>query len=147
MPDLRIAVGVRFLDYEYEWDETGDVAKPVGYERFRCTSRVLFHADDIAAHGSFEQFRATVMGNPLRVEPDRVEYRLGPEGTLIECFRYDADRHGRFALPKVNGQTVNLRPEWTYQSPYLKGRFGDERITVTVGPLKQVYDFGEAAAR
>jgi len=140
-------VGVRFLDYEYEWDETGEMAKPVGYERFRCTSRVLFHAGDIDAHGSFGQFGDAVLGNPLRVERDRVEYRLGPEGTLIEFFRYDANHHDSFTLPRVNGETVNLRPEWTYHSPYLKGRFGEEHITVTVGPLKQVYDFGEPTVR
>ena len=143
----KASVGVRFLDDGYEWDETGELAKPVGYERFRCTSRVLFHAGDIDAHGSFKQFRTAVMSNRLRVERDRVEYRVGPEGTLIECFRYDADRHDSFTLPRVNGQTVNLRPEWTYHSPYLRGRFGEDRVTVTVGLLEQVYDFGKPTAK
>jgi hypothetical protein len=29
----------------------------------------------------------------------------------------------------------------TWQSPYLNGRFGSEKVTVTVGSVKQVLDF------
>jgi len=135
-------VAVKFLDGDYEWDETRELASPLNHERFTSTSRILLHAGDADTHGSFEAFRAAVLAGPLTVERDRVEYRPAPTGPRLECFRYDADAHERFKLPQVNGKIVDIRPEWTYRSPYLNGRFGDDRITVTVGPLKQVYDFG-----
>jgi len=137
-------VAVKFLDGGYEWDDTGEVARPAEYDRFKSTTRVLLHAGDLQASNSFEAFRAAVLANPLTVEPDRVVYGPSPGTSLLECFRYDADAHEQFTLPRIDGKTVGLRPEWTYRSPYLNGRFGEDRITVTVGPLKQVYDFGIA---
>ena len=135
---------VRFLDGGYVWDEARELASPVVYERFRSTSRVLFHAGDLGSHDSFAAFRAAVLARPLTVERDKVEYQPRPEGPRLECFRYDADAHGAFVLPHVDGKPVDLRPKWTYRSPYLNGRFGEDRITVTVGPVRQVYDFGKS---
>ncbi len=135
--------GVKFLDDDYEWDEAKETASPVGYERFKTSSRFLIHAGDIDTHRSFDQFRESVLRNPLKVETDTVEYRVMPERTRLEVFRYDADAHGRFRLPKVNGKTLNLKPSWKYSSPYLKARTGSDRFTVTVGPVEQVYDFAE----
>ncbi|MBT3374991.1 MAG: hypothetical protein HN742_27735 [Lentisphaerae bacterium] len=135
-------VAVRFLDGGYEWDDTRELASPVDYDRFRTTSRVLIHAGDVGSGTSFEAFRAAVLVNPLTVERDRVEYQPAPAGPRLECFRYDADAHEQFRLPRIGGKVVDLRPEWTYRSPYLNGRFGGDRVMVTVGPVKQVYDFG-----
>lgn len=95
-----------------------------------------------SAGDAFAAFRAAVLANPLAVERNRVRYRPSADGPSLECFRYDVDAFREFKLPRVDGEPINLRPEWTYRSPYLNGRFGDDRITVTVGPLKQVYDFG-----
>ncbi len=133
---------VKFLDGEYEWNETRELASPVDHDRFTSTTRILLHAGDADADGTFDAFRAAVLANPLTVGSDRVDYRAGPTAPLIECFLYDADAFKQFTLPQVDGRPVNLRPEWTYRSPYLNGRFGDDRITVTVGPLETVYDFG-----
>jgi len=45
----------------------------------------------------------------------------------------------------INGKPVDLHPPMTYQSPYLNGAFGSDKINVTVGPLQRVLDFsGEA---
>ncbi|MBN1512642.1 MAG: hypothetical protein JXB13_11565 [Phycisphaerae bacterium] len=133
---------VKFLDGGYQWDEARELASPAEYDRSTSTTRVLLHAGDVAADGSFEAFRAAVLAHPLTVEPDRVAYRPAPTAPLLECFRYVADAFTHFRLPQVDGRPVHLRPEWTYRSPYLNGRFGDDRITVTVGPVKTVYDLG-----
>ena len=47
----------------------------------------------------------------------------------------------KFSLPRINGSPVDLRPEAVYDSPYLKGKFGSDKINVTVGPFNTVYDF------
>ena len=136
-------VAVRFLDGPHEWDETGEVAGPAQHDR-TSTTRALIHSGDIDASESFDAFRASVLGNPLKIEKDRVEYRPSQGGPVLECFRYDATEYEKFRLPRVDGKEVDLRPEWTYRSPYLNGRPGDGRVTVTVGPVKSIYDFDEA---
>lgn len=49
----------------------------------------------------------------------------------------------QFKPPRGVATPVNLRPKWTYRSPYLNGRFGDDKVTVTGGPIEKVYDFGK----
>jgi hypothetical protein len=73
------------------------------------------------------------------------KYQAGEKSPMLEMFRYDFLTKGKsFELPKINGRTLNLKPNMTCQSPYLNGRFGEDRITVTVGPIKQIYDFGKS---
>ena len=136
-------VGVKFLDGGHEWDEMREEASPVGFNRTTDKSRVLLHAGNITAHKSFEQFRTEVLANPLSVSKDRVEYRSGPSEARFEVSLYDADDHNRFLLPRVDGKPVNLRPPWTYHSPYLRGEFGSDRIAVTVGPVSRLLDFSD----
>lgn len=136
--------GVRFLDHQWQWDGTREEAVPVGCEDPQCTARILIHSGDMHTDGSFEDFLNAVVKNPPTVDPEKVEYRAGRGRTLIEFFRYDVNDAASFRLPRAGGASVNLRPQWTYQSPYLKGRFQSDRITVTVGPVEQVYDFGKS---
>jgi hypothetical protein len=137
--------GVRFLDHKWQWNDTRDEAMPFDCHDPQCTSRVLIHCGDVDADGSFQEFRKSVLSNVLTVRPDKVEYRAGAEASPIEFFRYDVNAPDHFTLPRVDGVSVELRPTWTYRSPYLNGQFGSDRITVTVGPIRQVYDFGESA--
>jgi len=133
--------GVKFVDGDHTWDDSREVASPVNHMP-DSTTRFLIHTGDIDAHTSFAAFRASVLANPLTVERDRVAYRPHETGPSLECFRYDAHNPERFRLPRIDGAPIDLRPEWTYRSPYLNGRFGDDRVEVTVGPIRQVYDFG-----
>jgi len=135
-------VAVRFLDGGHTWDETGELASPADFDGPTSTTRVLMHAGDISTTRSFAAFRQQVLANPLTVEPDRIEYRPAADGPVLRCFRYVVDRYQDFKLPTVDGEPINLRPDYVYKSPYLNGRFGDDVVTVTVGPVKRVYDFG-----
>jgi hypothetical protein len=40
-----------------------------------------------------------------------------------------------------NGKPVDLRPAKTYQSPYLNGGFGSDKVSVSVGPVHRQLDF------
>ncbi len=139
----RAFVAVRFLDGGYAWDQTGDKAVPEPFDPSKSATRILIHAGDRDADGSFEAFRDRVQKNRLTVRPDRVEYDSPDDGVKIECFRYDPRDYKDFKLPRINGTPVDLRPDWTYKSPYLNGRFGEDRIRVTVGPVREQYDFGK----
>ena len=140
-------IGVKFLDGGYQWDKEREEATPVAFENASDTSRILLHAGDVTTHGSFEQFRAGLLANRLEVEPDRVKYEFGPSRTRMEVSRYDGDAPERFTLPRINGKAVNLRPGMAYQSPYLNGEFGSDKIHVTVGPVEQLLDFSRETYR
>lgn len=135
-------VAVKFLDGNYSWGKTAEVAHPANFESGQAT-RFLLHAGDSASFRSLDAFQATVLDNPLTVERDRVEYLPDSNAPRLECFRYVVDRFREFKLPRVDGEPIDLRPDWTYKSPYLNGRFGDDRIRVTVGLIQRVYDFGK----
>ena len=143
--DGKAFVAVKFLDGPYKWDEAKELATPRNHKP-DSTSRILIQSGDIKADKSFEAFQAAVLANPLKVEKDRVEYKP-EEGRVMECFLYEVKKHKEFKLPMVNGKPIDLRPDWTYKSPYLNGRFGEDRVNVTVGPVKKVYDFSEGKSK
>lgn len=134
-------VGVKFLDGGYQWDEKRAVATPANFKIATDKSRILLHAGDIASHGSFDQFKADMLACRLGVTPDKVDYRFGPAANHLEVTLYDAKTIDRFIPPLINGKPADLRPVATYQSPYLNGAFGSDRITVTVGPNHRQLDF------
>lgn len=134
-------VGVKFLDGGYQWDGKRVEVYPENFTGPGDTTRILLQAGDAASHGSFDRFRAAVRANPLTVTAAKVAYRCG--SNRIECCRYVAASPETFVLPRINGETVDLRPSATYQSPYLNGAFGSGRISVTVGPVARVLDFTE----
>lgn len=134
-------VGVKFLDGGYQWDAGREVATPAGFDSKKEQSRILLHAGDITSNGSFEKFQSTVLANTLKVTANKVDYSFGPEVNCIEMCAYDPQTPERFSLPLINGQPVDLHPPTTYQSPYLNSVFGSDKISVTVGPVKQVLNF------
>lgn len=134
-------VGVKFLDGGYQWDDKRTLANPANFDKASDQSRVLLHASDLASPESFEEFQTAVLASRLSVTPDKVDYRFGPTGNRLEVTRYDPKAPDRFSLPLINSRPVDLRPPATYQSPYLNGAFGSDKITVTVGPIKRVLDF------
>jgi hypothetical protein len=133
---------VKFLDGGYTWDESGELASPKTGAGIATTTRVLMQTGDMDAYASFKAFQAAVLANPLTVQRDRVAYQSGRNSAQLECFRYDAHAHKRFKLPTIDGQAIDLRPEWTFRGPCLNSQFGSDQVKVSVGPAQEVYDFG-----
>jgi hypothetical protein len=138
-------VAVKFLDGAYRWSEDRKQAGPAEFDRQTDTSRILMHAGDVGMHASFEQFRRQVLSCSLTVTPDTVEYEFGSNATRLAAKRFDVDDPASFALPTINGEPIDLHPANTWQSPYLTGKFGGDKISVTVGPLAYVLDFSEGS--
>jgi hypothetical protein len=134
-------VGVKFLDGAYQWDAKQVLATPAVFNKATDTSRILLHAGDIASHGSFNAFKADVLASRLSVTPDKVDYQFGLATNHLEVARYDVKAVDRFTLPLINGKPVDLRPDKTFQSPYLNADFGSDKISVSVGPVTRVLDF------
>jgi hypothetical protein len=133
--------GVKFLDGGHQWDETRTLASPADFTGPADTGRILLHAGDVTTHGSFDRFRESLVANPLTITNNLVDYRFSEGLKHIEMFRYDVVSRDSFRLPHINGSPINLHPEAVYQSPFLNSAANSERITVTVGPVRQVLHF------
>jgi len=134
--------GVKFLDGPHIWDEAGEVASSADHKA-DATTRILLHAGDATNDLSYEVFCTTLLKSSLKVEKDRIEYKPTKKGPVLECFRYRVKDFKKFKLPQVDDRPIDLRPKWTYRSPYLNGIFGEDKVRVTVGPIKREYNFGE----
>lgn len=133
---------VKFLDGDYEWDESGELASPLPGSGIATTTRVLMQTGGMDTYASFKAFQSAVLANPLRVQRDQVSYQSGRNGAQLVCYRYDAHDHKQFKLPMIDGRAIDLRPDWTFRSPCLNSTFGSEQVKVTIGPVQEVYDFG-----
>jgi hypothetical protein len=137
-------IAVRFLDGGHRWDATKRLASPARFDGPDDTSRILMHAGSVAEHASFENFRKQVLANRLVVEPDLVGYQFGEARTRLVMHRFDVANPAAFKHPSVNGAEIPLKPEMTWNSPYLKGRFGSRRVEVNAGPYRRTLDFSAA---
>ncbi|MCU0777214.1 MAG: hypothetical protein MUF86_06055 [Akkermansiaceae bacterium] len=133
--------GVKFLDGGHQWNKTRTLASPAAYTGPDDTGRILIHAGDVTTHGSFDRFRKALPAYPLVVTAGKVNYSFGSGKQNIEMFRYDLAARDSFSLPRVNGSPIDLHPAAVYQSPFLNGVSASDRITATIGPVRQVLDF------
>ncbi len=132
---------VRFLDGGYTWNEAGDLAMPKDFDLNKSSTRLIFITGDLETNGDFNKFQASVIGTSIETSPDLIKVGDGITGSKIDFYLFNPQKPAAFLLPKINGETLDLRPKQSFSSPYLNGNFGDGRIAVTVGPIKRVYDF------
>ena len=140
--DGRAFVGVKFLDDDYIWNDAKDTASPKNHRR-DGKYRYLLHAGDIQSHQRLENFMANILDNELSVTDGEVRYTSETEDIDLTLFTYDPSKPEAFNMPLINGNVLDLSPEWTYKSPYINSPFKEKVITVTVGPVKEIYDFGD----
>jgi hypothetical protein len=107
-----------------EWFALGDAFSPVIIEAARKK-----HYD------RFASFQRAILANELSLKGKRVEYRSELYKTAI-ALPIDAS-----GPPLVDGTPVNFEPKEVYQSPYLKGVFGDGVVTIRKGKKVLTLDF------
>ena len=132
---------VRFLDGGHRWDKTRKLASPARFTGPGDTGRILLYAGDITTHGSFERFRESVRAYLLMVTANEVDYRFEEGKQRVEMSLFDVKSPKSFSLPRINGTPIDIQPADFYQSPFLNGVSNGDRITVTLGPVRQIFDF------
>jgi hypothetical protein len=100
---------------------------------------VIIQAAEKNKFGSFEAFQRAVRELPLVVNHGTIRFTgLADAGKLT--FYGDSDR-----LPEINGRPINLRPDFAFESPFLREQWGTGVVTITKGKRKLVLDFRPAA--
>lgn len=149
-------VAVRPAYGGYEWDmsgawtvttASGDTVSQLMVLKDEW-SPIVFYAGDSSEFGSFENFVDELLRSELTIEsdgvfdtdPDEITF-VGPNNVEIKFFARQELPSGRYKLPTVNGKVINLKPEYAYDSPYVKSIWGSHVVTVTVGDYVARYDF------
>lgn len=80
-------------------------------------------------------FKSALRSATLEVQNEYVRFRgLGKAGTLT--FFYRSDR-----VPEIDGLPLNLSPPFSFDSPFLTGRWGEGVVTIRYGQQELVRSF------
>jgi hypothetical protein len=112
----------------YAWDDANwlrcrDAAAPVIIAVARKTE-----------YRGMEAFQAAVLSNRLEIRDDALVYE-GRAGAGLFRFPLKSDR-----LPEVDGKPIDLRPEMTFDSPFLKEEWSSGVVTIAKGPRRLTLD-------
>jgi hypothetical protein len=131
---------LKFIDDDYVWDDKKEKITCANYD-INNNPRVLLHAGDKGTHGSMEDFQDMISNNHLEVSSDKFYYHCDKDNISLRVCSYNPRSYKKWTLPIINGKKLDLRPKWTYKSPYVKSKYNSKKATVTVGPITEVYDF------
>ena len=133
---------VRIVDGGYFWLDT---IKRLLYAN-NIYSPIIIQTGRAQDYGSFEKFQEAILKAPLQFSDNKLEYR-GPNSAELEfsCMTPEILRAAErpYILPKINGKTIDLNPEYAYSSPYMRRREGSDIVTLTYGDRRWDYDFAE----
>ena len=97
-------------------------------------------------YGSLANFQQAILAAPLKYDGNKVAYH-GPNSSKLEFFamtpQLRKEEGNAYILPRIDGKTINLNPEYAYNSPYLQNKAGSDIVTVIYGKRKWEYDFGK----
>jgi hypothetical protein len=89
-------------------------------------------------YDSFEAFQKSVKENPFTYEEGKLTYTSEAGDTYEAWAKFPQ-------LPKINGTTINLNPEYTFNNPYLKMKHGSNKAVISYpGYEDLVLDFSKS---
>jgi hypothetical protein len=107
-------------------------------------SPIIIQTGRAAMYGSFETFQKAILEAPLTYSDNTLEYQ-GPNSAKVEFFsmtRQMRKQEGRpYTLPKLDCKTIDLNPEYAYDSPYMQNKAGSNIVTLSYGRRVWEYDF------
>lgn len=98
-------------------------------------SPVIIETVRKGSYPDFAEFQQAILANPFKWEGKIVEYHSEFYKTTL-TLPVDAGSY-----PLVDGEPVNFEPTAVYESPYLKGNFGDGVVTIHRGESVLTLDF------
>ncbi|MFK7849797.1 MAG: hypothetical protein AB8D78_02365 [Akkermansiaceae bacterium] len=85
---------------------------------------VVIQMGRAADYNGFEAFQNSVKENSFAYEGGKLTYQSEAGDTYEAWSKFPQ-------LPKINGETINLNPEYTYDSPYLKMKHGTNKAVIS----------------
>ena len=80
---------------------------------------------------SFEAFQTSVKENPFTYADGKLSYTSEAGDTYEAWMKFPQ-------LPKINGETINLNPEHTFHSPFLKMKHGTNMAVISCAGQEDV---------
>lgn len=109
-------------------------------------SPIVIQTGRQADYPTFDAFQSAILNAHLSYRNQHLVYS-GPNSAELSFQAMTPARlkaGEKYRLPKVDGNTIDLDPEYAYQSPYLKNKAGSQMIELTYDDRTWVYDFETA---
>lgn len=98
-------------------------------------SPVIFEVHNKSHYQDMKAFREEIKSNPLVVGPLKLHYESKGYDNSLTLYTVFS------ALPKVNGKTINLSPNFAIKSPFLNADFGGSLVEINSGDRRLELDF------
>jgi len=116
-------------------DGNGDLNAGLYLELENESSPIIFEVAKKESYSSFEAFKEEIKNNTLTMSDTVLTYQSKAyENTLTLYSDFSQ-------LPEINGEAVDLNPDFVYQSPFINGNFGQNEISISMGDKNLVLDF------
>ena len=118
-------LGCRLVGGGHEWLTYDPMPGPV----VRLADRrgvVVMHAGHRAEDGTFDEFRAGLMGGQSTMADDAFHY-VCPDGVTLTVFAAGTK------LPEIDGTPVDLTPERVFDTPFIQSRWDSGVVTIRKG--------------
>lgn len=99
---------------------------------------VVFVAGRAERHDDLENFIAYAQTHRAEIDSGRLTYRFEDRGGNAVTLALHIRSAGR--LPEINGEPIDLRPDWVFDSPFLSLERGGSRIEIRKGERRLVHD-------
>lgn len=134
---------VRFISPEERGKSVTYQLVTVGKEILAVPSEdylpIILHAGDVHQYGSFEKFQNVILSGKIVMSKNDKTLEYRPADGMVLVWGYDQDAEP-LPSPEINGQTPELLPGMTFNSPFLKAGWMDLKIYAGAGPYRAVYD-------
>ena len=120
--------GYRITDVSYDWPNRK--LKEIKEKRGRFLefndmwAPVVIQMGRTKDYASFEAFQKSVKENALTYQDGKLTYTSEAGDTYDVWAKFPQ-------LPKINGETLNLNPEHTFSSPFLKMKHGTNKAVIS----------------
>lgn len=133
---IRVAgEGYRITDVSYEWPnrKLKEIKETRGWflEFNDMWTPAVIQMGRAKDYGSFEAFQQSVKENPFTYEDGKLSYTTEAGDTYEAWAKFPQQ-------PKINGETINLNPEYTFSSPFLKMKHGTNKAVISYPGFDEV---------
>jgi hypothetical protein len=100
-------------------------------------SPIIFEVCAKEGYSSFEAFQKEIIANELEMEKSSLSYSSRRYENKLTLY------HDYSKLPEINGETINLNPDYVYKSPYMNADFDSRIVEIQHGDKKLTLDFNK----
>jgi hypothetical protein len=106
-------------------------------------SPLVLVAADAGTYGTLDNFTEHILSASLTISANKSHVDFSWHGRNFGFTPGPSTWKGRWTLPTLNNQSVDIDPPFVYRSPHLNAALGSAVVTASYGNYTLVYNFTE----